>query len=596
MSREGYITKQNIEEYKQPMQEMAGEEQLQSKQYSEEWIAYQKLQTDSKTLINDKRKSKDDSELMKNVKESLGKITSFYTDNTVPANKNEFEDQLKNLQEMYTNLKDNCQRYLGQRQSIWKNIMKGEGYRRYQMVKEAQTKASVELAILKNRAQLVYNDFVGVTNAEDRPLWVNVLAEARTTHLDLSKKDAGEVEFTGGNCNSVIKLTSKKAKTVAYIKEDSTNIPAVDYTDTYISKLLDSELGKKAKNKGASDKELTDIIKLLSVEFAKKDTDVDQIFWKGLRNTQYSAKDMRDRKVQERLGKTIAWQNADIMNQLGPFLKKSYGYAILGDYAEYYYLHNMSNMIANNNVKMDKGSSITNRNVATSRLAELLGVPELVPASRKVKYKDQNGKNCQGIIMAEAPGDELFATYNQVKDEGYKYMESVFLQINSLEILDVIAGQYDRNNTNIYAESDGKKITNIRAIDNDMSFGKLTYKDIKKLNKEGTYLNTLEDKNGFCKLKAVDQRLYDSLMLLTDEMVNYVFADLLSKDELKALRDRIKGVKDLLKHTHEKDGKFRLCDPNSDNYYAILEDKKTQRKTDSVCYSKTHHLLELSIF
>lgn len=597
MSGEGYITKKNIEDYKNPRLEAAENPQFQCKQQSEEWQAYNKLQTDSTKLISNKRttisgKAKDDSVLMQQVKEALGSITNFYTETTVPANKDEFQQQLNNLQEMYGTLKDHCKTYLDQRQGIWKNIIKGEGYRRYQMVKETQTKASVELAILKNRAQMVYNDFQGVTEEADRPLWVNVLAEARTTYLDLSKKDAGKVELTGGNCNSVIKLTSTKGE-VAYIKEDSKNVPATQYTDTYISTLLESNLGLKAKNQGATEKEISDMIKVLSSVFAEENTDIDLIFWKSARSTKYHARDMRKKDVQRKLAALIIAQRPKVKEQLESFLHKPYGPDIFGEYAEYYSLHIKSYLIANNNVKMDKGSSITDRNVATSRLAELLGVPELIPASRKVKYKDQKGKDHQGILLAEAKGEELFETYNNVQTNNYKYEDLVFLQMNSLEILDVIASQFDRNNTNIFVESEGKRITKIRAIDNDMSFGKLTYKDIQKRNNPNYYLNTLEDQNGFCKLTAVDKRLYDSLMALTDEMVSYVFADLLSKDELKALQDRIKGVKALLQRSLEKNpNNFYIRDPKEDIYYIVNHAKNTQQNAN--CYLKTHHLLELS--
>ena len=598
MPGEGYITKQNIEEYKNPQQEAFGNDQLQSKQQSEEWLAYNKLQTDSTKLIGNKRtsisgKEKDDSVYMQHVKESMGAITTFYTETTVPADKEAFEQQLKQLQDMYTTLKEHCDVYLAQRQSVWKNIIKGEGYRRFQMVKEAKTKASVELAILSNRAQNVYHDFQGVTEEARRPLWVNVLAEARTTYLDLSKKDAGKVELTGGNCNSVIKLTSKNGD-VAYIKEEAHNVPAAKYTDAYIATLLKSDLGKKSRSQGATDKELTEIVKLLSSVFSEEDTDIDLIFWKGARNTKYRAQDMRIKDVQRHIANLIATQRPSCMDMLDPFLKKPYGFAILGEYAEYYFLHIRSYLIANNNVKMDRGSNITNRNVATHRLAELLGIPELIPDSRKVKYKDQKGKEHQGILMAEAKGIELFETYAKVQKEGYKYDDQVFLQMNSLEILDFIAGQFDRNNTNIFAESDGKKITRIKGIDNDMSFGKLTYKDIQKRNQPYYYLNTLEDADGFCKLKAVDKRLYDSLMALNDEMVTYVFADLLSKDELKALQDRIKGAKELLKHSLEKDSqRFFIHDPKEDIHYIVSDAKRAQRNAN--CYLNSQELLKLSM-
>ncbi len=610
MPREGYITKGNIEDYKNQAPQIVENEQFQDKQKSEEWLAYNKMQTESKNLIDNKRTSssgqtKDDSVLMQNVKQSLGAITKFYTDTPIPANEEEFNAQLTKLQNDYKKLQNNCQVYLNTRQSFWKGIIKGEGYRRYKMVQAAQTKAYVELALLKNRAQLIYNDFKDVTDDADRPLWVNVLAEARTSYLDLTKKETGTVEYTGGNCNSVIKITQQTG-TVAFIKEETRNIPAAKYTDAYIEKLLNSDLGQKfLKENNLVEKDLKDIINALSTMFSRKDSALVDKFFNNLGPKTYSAKDMKKEDVINKMNDYFRDETTTIYNKVTNLLDKKktkLGYDIFGEFAEYFYLHNLSHNIAKDSVKMEKGASITNRNVATRRLAELLGVPELVPATQKVKYKDQNGKDRYGIIMAQAKGEELYEVNEKIKKKTYKYKynDLVFLQMNTLEILDVIAGQTDRNNSNIYAEFDEKnKVTNIRAIDNDMSFGKLTYNDIKKTKRR--FLNALEDKDGFCKLKVVDKRLYDSLMVLTDEMVDYVFADLLFKDELKALKDRIKFVKKLLKHSNEKDkdnlnnSRFFVRDPKDDIQFVVNNAKAKQRtnldQNGISCYLTINYLI-----
>ncbi len=612
MPREGYITKGNIAAYNQKISEMTANQQVQNKQEAEELKAYYKLQTESNTLINNKRggspgQTKADSELMKNVKESLSTITKFYTETPIPASEEDFNAQLTQLQSDYKKLQNNCQVYLNTRQSFWKGIIRGEGYRRYKMVQAAQTKAYVELALLKNRAQLIYNDFKGVTEASDRPLWVNVLAEARTSYLDLTKEETGRVEYTGGNCNSVIKLTSPN-ETVAYIKEETRNIPAAEYTDAYIEKLLNSKLGKNfIKENNSSEEELKEIIKAMSQMFSRKDSELVGKFFNNWGPITYSAKDMRNIKVINKMHAYFSDEPEAISKKLKNLLdekKTKLGYDIFGEFAEYFYLHNLSHNIARDNVKMDNGSSLTNRNIATRRLAELLGVPELVPATQKVKYKDQNNnKYHYGIIMAQAKGDQLFKAstnvYNkpQENDVPSQFDSSVFLQMNTLQILDVIAGQTDRNSSNIIVEGTVAKVDNrrhylkIKAIDNDMCFGKLTYKDIKKRNSPSLLLNTIEDKNGFCKLKVVDKRLYDSLMVLTDEMVDYVFADLLSKNELKALKDRIKGVKKLLKHSKDKSKQslLKVIDPK-ENFSDTVRGAK-DRQANTNCYWRKLGLL-----
>lgn len=591
MPHEGYITKKNINDYKSPSQDqdIIGNNQMQNKQQSEEWKAYNKLQTESTSLISNKRtsftgKEKEDSAHMNRVKTALNNITNFYTDTSLPASQKEFDKQLSQLQEMYKDLKKQCDAYLETRASFWKNIIKGEGYRRYKMVNEARTKASVEMAILANRAKAVFEEFSDVKEEDDRPLWVNVLAEARTTHLDLSTKNkAYKIGRTQGCCNSVIKLTSNKNRDVAYIKEDSINTHPRQCANTFLERLYKTELWQKCDQRKVQKDEIENFIKVMCHIFSVPNTDIDDIFWKGKRQTRYIAKNMKDLKVLDRViffAEEIA-KNERIGKQFEDAKKTAntdYGKAILGEFAEYYHLHITSHLIANDNVKMDENSSITNRNIATYRLAELLGVPELIPNSRKVKYKDDNGNDCEGILMAEAKGMELFESYEKVNKETYKYSDQIYFQMNALQILDVIAGQTDRNNTNIYVELVGGQFKNLKGIDNDMSFGKLSYKDIQKREHQNYLLRTLEDKNGLCTVKLIDKRLYDSLMALTDEMVTYVFADLLTKDELAALLDRIKGVKALLERTYKKDSNIFKY-PDDENLHDAVQGAVTSQSS-----------------
>lgn len=590
MPKEGYITRQNLNDYKNPALKEMEENQSESLKQSEEWIAYNKMQTDTDTLTRNRRtsyfssKAKEDSAYMQNVKTSLSNISNFYMDQVVPASKEGFEQQLAELKSLYEVLKNHCTVYLDKKKGGWKRIYKGEGYYRYQMVQNALTKASVEMAVIENRARLVFDECQDVEEEAERPLWVNVLAEARTKHLDLGKNNGGKVERTGGNCNSVIKLTTKSGE-VAYIKEKEVNLPPDALTEQFTDTLLHSPLGQNAVEAGFPEGQIAAFIKLMCDAF-KTNGFFRRTFFD---NESFEAVDFEQPGIQKLVLDKIAFSDIKTDYNFYEFFQTKHAMKIAGEYGEYYFRHDKSYAIATTMAQMDANANITSRNVATYRLAELLGVPELVPTSRNVKYKDENGISHQGILMAEAKGDELhnanLKIYNSMVDansrEHLHFADNTYLQMNSLQILDVIAGQVDRHASNIMAEQKGGRFIGIKGIDNDMCFGKLTYEFIKKLNRGQHKLKPIEDEKGVCKLRVIDSRLRDRLLTLTDEMVTYVFADLLSKEELQALLNRIHGVQNLLKNIKEKDEVY-FREPNDVSYTMANKTKSKQIN----CYTK----------
>ena len=67
--------------------------------------------------------------------------------------------------------------------------------------------------------------------------------------------------------------------------------------------------------------------------------------------------------------------------------------------------------------QIDKGSFISMRNVATSRLAYLLDMPDIVAASNVATVKHKGSEDvCRGIAMAEAKGEELEEVLKNARD------------------------------------------------------------------------------------------------------------------------------------------------------------------------------------
>ncbi len=257
MSHEGYIKKKNLTALQ------ANETQMQDT--SEEWKAYHNMQDNATALINDQRRQfltgvkKEDSGLMRAVKNATADITRFYTENTIPEDKNAFEKQLKIVMGLYDTLNKKCKAYLDERKADegWKRFHIGAGYRRRLMVEKVLTRASDERKLLEIRAKLVFKEFADVKEAEERPLWVNVLAETRIKYLDFSNlgKDT-IIEHTGGNSSTVLKIVNQKKGVNYYIKEEEKNVPAQITAIKYVDEYLQSDFVKQIEKEGTSKRQV----------------------------------------------------------------------------------------------------------------------------------------------------------------------------------------------------------------------------------------------------------------------------------------------------------------------------------------------------
>ena len=194
------------------------------------------------------------------------------------------------------------------------------------------------------------------------------------------------------------------------------------------------------------------------------------------------------------------------------------------------------------------GNLISTRNIATSRMAELLNIKSLVAESRQVYIVDRETTSVRtGIAMAQAVGNDYSRISYQARADEVPMSHSpeTVRHLVCLQMLDVLCAQIDRNKSNIFAtqtEQDGKVvITGIQAIDNDMAFGTVSYEE---LNKRADGLNMLPvfEKDGQCTLPALDGNMAASILALNDEVVRYQMQDLLNEAEINALLDRLHGM------------------------------------------------------
>lgn len=186
------------------------------------------------------------------------------------------------------------------------------------------------------------------------------------------------------------------------------------------------------------------------------------------------------------------------------------------------------------NGKIKFGRNVPERNVATSRLADLLGQGNIIAKSEKMRLKN-NGVVEDGVVMARAEGldfndfdkSEKFAKVEDFSDPEFQR------QITNMEIMDLVAGQVDRNVGNMFYQmadmENGKtRLTGVQGIDNDAAFG------LCGVEMCGCKLHTVT---------MVDAGLKENLMKIDRATLEYTFGDILNKPEIDAMESRLGQVK-----------------------------------------------------
>ncbi|NLV87038.1 MAG: hypothetical protein GX025_07455, partial [Clostridiales bacterium] len=224
--------------------------------------------------------------------------------------------------------------------------------------------------------------------------------------------------------------------------------------------------------------------------------------------------------------------------------------------------------------------NVSRRNVATSVVAELLGVGHLSAYSRSAVIHDANtGELIRGNLMERALGHEiedliasgdiagkshtlgLFAPSpagedGQTEPAYLNGMDAVtmkfMLQTNSLQILDALCAQQDRHLGNAFYQTDEEgRLSGIQAIDNDASFGLNTDITI-SYSGSGTGFRTIatrydetSDKVSL-NLSYVDYDLAQAIIQLSPSVARFSLMGLIEEREVEAFLNRLSQIKELL--------------------------------------------------
>ena len=180
--------------------------------------------------------------------------------------------------------------------------------------------------------------------------------------------------------------------------------------------------------------------------------------------------------------------------------------------------------------------ALNERNVATSEIASLLGCPDAVAKSVRAKFENKNGVAmdfAEGESYKYFIGDKADEIRENTMAEENGYLKK---KIADLQILDCICGQIDRHMGNVIFTVDDKtrSVTDIKGIDNDMSFG------LQGVRNHGYHSIEMG------LIRVVDKDTLNSINAISKEVLDYRLKDLLSEDEIDALWGRVNVVKDWL--------------------------------------------------
>lgn len=253
-----------------------------------------------------------------------------------------------------------------------------------------------------------------------------------------------------------------------------------------------------------------------------------------------------------------------------------------------------------NRIRIKPDSNISDRNVATSRLAQLFGIQNIICDSRSAVVQ-RNKDYVKGCAMAKAEGDTSpnvlkLATAMECK---VSYSDKAINQLFSMQIFDFICGQVDRTRNNYFVQTKedyGNRkmvVDSIQGFDNDMSFGSMTF-DMLKKGYNRIALITEEN------LKGIPIQLVNTIMHLDRHALDYILCDILSREELNALWNRISGVKSGLMKLKglkydEKTSRYYYEGEDSDDTLRQLKQLKANKNTELNTvfdYRKTPFLMD----
>lgn len=134
-------------------------------------------------------------------------------------------------------------------------------------------------------------------------------------------------------------------------------------------------------------------------------------------------------------------------------------------------------------VQAEAGSSMTGRNIAMSRVANLLGISSIVARSSPIAV-ESNGVTTQGVFMEKAEGLDYPKKTEDIPNTPFidlpqdAFDGAGLESVADLQILDYLCQNVDRHQNNmLYSFDQNGKLKSVNGIDHDLAFGTVECED-----------------------------------------------------------------------------------------------------------------------
>jgi hypothetical protein len=225
------------------------------------------------------------------------------------------------------------------------------------------------------------------------------------------------------------------------------------------------------------------------------------------------------------------------------------------------------------------GEGFVGRNIAVTKMAQLLGLEDIVVKSQTVKITSGDSEK-RGFVMSKAMGMDFAGINTAYKDSENIYTGEFQRQLVLLQIFDNIMGQRDRHLNNIFYQTevkDGKcYFTGVTGIDNDMCAGLNAFLSANV----GNVVGVLDKSGKYLAFDCMDKDLYEHMKVLTEETIRTTLTGLISEPYIEAILYRFSIIMNAVNNTVNK--KNALVERNKwgENTYERLCKYEGKRHTN----------------
>lgn len=203
-------------------------------------------------------------------------------------------------------------------------------------------------------------------------------------------------------------------------------------------------------------------------------------------------------------------------------------------------------------IPLDENQAFDVRNIATKKMAEILGLSNLIVNSEIVTIKSGNDKKV-GVLMDEAEGIS-FPEFES--KEAMRISPCFQKEINDLQILDTIVMQMDRYNLNYNIKiSENNVAIGIIAYDNDCSFNLNT-----DLTRSLGCVPALINKDGKIDIPYMSKPLASKILNTDEQVIRETLLGILDNEYIEATINRFLQIKNAIKATVVERPTFLLED------------------------------------